>query len=142
MTPEFSGVERRLEKLKTCLSDIEALIKEKSKDEVAKNSNLRAIAERNLEIAAQCCIDIANRIISIEDVEKPQDYFTAIIRLGEARIVPVEFAKNFASIAGFRNVLVHEYADLDWNKVYQWIERLNDFKEFLNYIRKYLDKQS
>jgi hypothetical protein len=40
------------------------------------------IIERNLEIAVQCCIDICHRIISLEDAQKPQDYYESFIRLG------------------------------------------------------------
>jgi uncharacterized protein YutE (UPF0331/DUF86 family) len=35
---------------------------------------LQDIVERNLEVAIQSCIDIANRIISLDDLEKPKDY--------------------------------------------------------------------
>jgi uncharacterized protein YutE (UPF0331/DUF86 family) len=34
---------------------------------------LRDIVERNLEISAQCCIDICHRIISLENSRKPTD---------------------------------------------------------------------
>jgi len=137
MPPEFSGVERRLEKLNSCLSDLEAL-KEKNQKEFAGDSNLRAIVERNLELACQCCIDIANRIISVEDIEKPTDYYSAIIKLGESNIIPLEFATSFASVAGLRNILVHGYLEIDWGEVYQWLRRLDDFRKFVDSIRKYL----
>jgi uncharacterized protein YutE (UPF0331/DUF86 family) len=34
---------------------------------------LRDIVERNLEIAAQCCIDISHRIISLENTRYKRD---------------------------------------------------------------------
>jgi uncharacterized protein YutE (UPF0331/DUF86 family) len=37
---------------------------------------LRDIVERNLEIAAQCCIDISHRIISLENARKPTVYYS------------------------------------------------------------------
>lgn len=137
MPPEFSGVERRLEKLRSCLSDLEAL-KEKTQKELVEDSNLRAIVERNLELACQCCIDIANRIISVEDIEKPTDYYSAIIKLGESGIIPLDFARGFVSVAGLRNILVHGYLEIDWGEIYQWLQRLSDFHKFVNSIRKYL----
>ena len=137
MKPEFSGVERRLEKLKSCLSDLEPF-KERPLRDIAGDSNLRAIVERNLELACQCCIDIANRIISIEDIEKPVDYTTAILKLGEANIIPSEFAKSFSSIAGFRNILIHEYLEIDWKEVYKNLQNIDNFYLFLKHIRKWL----
>ncbi|MDI6840276.1 MAG: DUF86 domain-containing protein [bacterium] len=94
MKEEFSGVERHLEKLKGCLEKLEPLKERKLKDFLS-NSDLRDIAERNLEIAAQRCIDIGGRIISLEQAEKPKDYREHITRLGELKILPIEFAKRF-----------------------------------------------
>jgi len=66
MKPEFSGIERRLDELNERLARLEAL-KAKSRSEFDADPYLRDIAERNLEVAAQCCLDICHRIISIEN---------------------------------------------------------------------------
>ena len=65
MKPEFSGIERRLEKLNVCLKKLDPF-KTKEKEELLKDTYLQDIVERNLEDIAQSVIDIANRIISIE----------------------------------------------------------------------------
>jgi uncharacterized protein YutE (UPF0331/DUF86 family) len=72
MVPEWNGIERHLERLKGCLLKLEPL-KTKRSDEFASDPYLKDIVERNLEIAAQTCIDIAKRIISMEQLEKPRD---------------------------------------------------------------------
>ena len=76
--------------------------------------------ERNLEVAAQECIDIANRIISMEQLEKPRDAYGAVEMLGKVGILPREMAERLATIAGFRNILVHEYLEIDP----PWLRRL------------------
>jgi uncharacterized protein YutE (UPF0331/DUF86 family) len=63
-----------LDELHERLSRLEPL-RDKSRSDFDKDPFLRDIVERNLEIAAQCCIDISNRIISSEKVKKPQDYY-------------------------------------------------------------------
>jgi uncharacterized protein YutE (UPF0331/DUF86 family) len=70
---------------------------------VCSNRYLRDIVERNLEIAAQCCIDICHRIIAVEHALKPSDYYEAILRMGELGVLPVDFARTLAAIAGFRD---------------------------------------
>lgn len=87
-------------------------LKRKRFDDFVDDANLRAMTERWLEIAAQCCIDIAGRIISLEQAEKPKDYKEAIMRLGELRVIPMRFAQKFAPIAGFRNILVYNYLEI------------------------------
>jgi uncharacterized protein YutE (UPF0331/DUF86 family) len=97
--------------------------------------------ERNLEIAAQCCIDISNRIISIERIQKPKDYHEAILRIGEIGVLPMKFALKMAPIAGFRNILVHEYMSVDWDEVYRRLQGLDDIFQFAEYIRQWLHKK-
>ena len=140
MKQEFSGIEKRLEKLKNCLQKLKA-VASKPIDEFLKDDYLRDIVERNLEVAAQCCIDIANRIISIEGIEKPQDYYGAIVKLGQKGVFPIDFAKKLAPIAGFRNILVHNYLDIDWNEVYSHLKKLDDFYEFMKYVQKWLKEE-
>ncbi|MCK4355486.1 DUF86 domain-containing protein, partial [Candidatus Bipolaricaulota bacterium] len=67
------------------------------------------MVERNLEVAAQACIDIANRIISMEQLEKPRDAYGAIEMLGKVGVLPRELAERLSPIADSRNILVHEY---------------------------------
>ena len=87
-----------------------AALREKTRTEFDADPYLRDIVERNLEVAAQCRIDISNRIISLENARKPHDYHEAIVLMGELGVM--------APIAGFRHVLVHEYVNLDWEQVY------------------------
>jgi len=140
METEFSGIEQRLERLKKCLIKLEPL-KEKSKEDFFRDEYLQDIVERNLEVAIQSCIDIANRIISLDELEKPKDYYGSIIKLGEENILPYNFAQKFAPIAGFRNILIHEYLDIDWDEVYKNLQRLNQFYEFMDYIKKWLSRR-
>ncbi|MFH1951766.1 MAG: HepT-like ribonuclease domain-containing protein [Pseudomonadota bacterium] len=71
-------------------------MKGKARSDFDGDPYLRDIVERNLEIAAQCCIDISHRIISLEKAQKPRDYYEAIIRMGELGVVPSDFARRLA----------------------------------------------
>lgn len=99
---------------------------------------MRDIVERNLEIAIQCCIDIANRIISLEGALRPRDAYESILRLGELAVLPVDFARKIAPMAGFRNILAHEYLAIDWDLVYEHLQRLENLLKFAEYIRKWM----
>jgi uncharacterized protein YutE (UPF0331/DUF86 family) len=103
---------------------------------------LRDIVERNLEIAAQCCIDISHRIISLENARKPTGYYDAILSMGELGVLSPDFARHLAPLAGFRNVLVHEYASVDWDQVYQHLQRLADLERFAERIRDWVRRRT
>lgn len=113
----------------------------KVRSEFDADPYLRDIVERNLEVAAQCCIDICNRIISLENAQKPADYYEAILRMAEVGVLPPDFARAFAPIAGFRNILVHEYLGIDWGEVYQSLQDLSSIRRFEEFIVVWLNKQ-
>jgi uncharacterized protein YutE (UPF0331/DUF86 family) len=123
------------------LARLEAL-KAKPRAEFDADPYLRDIVERNLEIAAQCCLDICHRIISLEKALKPRDYYEAFLRMSELGVLPPEFARKLAPIAGFRNILVHEYLGLDWNEVYSNLQKINDLLKFAEHIRQWLKARS
>jgi len=141
MQPEFSGIERRLDELSERLARLEPL-RVKSRAEFDADPYLRDIVERNLEIAAQCCIDISHRIIALEKAEKPRDYYEAVLRLGELGVLPPSFARKLSPLAGFRNILIHEYVGIDWDEVYRNLQHLDDLVRFSELIRRWLSKRS
>ena len=141
MNEEFNGIERRLQRLKGCLRKLEPL-KTKQKTEFETDIYLKDIVERNLEVAAQACIDIANRIIAVEGLEKPSDAYGAIEMLGGAKVLPPDLAHRLAPIAGFRNILVHEYLEIDWDQVLDNLRRLADLYKFADYVVEWMRNRS
>jgi uncharacterized protein YutE (UPF0331/DUF86 family) len=141
MDAEFNGIERRLNELSERLSRLKTL-SVKSKDDYAEDNLLRDLVERNFEIAVQCCIDISHRIIALEKARKPTDYYEAISLMGELGVLPVDFARRLAPIAGFRNILAHEYLSVDWDRVYAHLQNLEDLVQFDTLVRKWLVKRA
>lgn len=136
MTPEFSGIERRLDELDARLSRLSPL-QGRPRADFDADPYLRDIVERTIEIAAQCVIDTCNRIISLEGAQRSADYYEAIVRMGDLSVVSPAFARQFAPIAGFRYVLVHEYTGIDWNEVYDNLQELEDRRTFADAVRKW-----
>lgn len=137
MPGEFSGIERRLSELSERLARLRPLVGRPRSDFDA-DPYLRDIVERNLEVAVQCCIDIAHRIISLEGARKPGDYYAAILQLGELGVLTPEFARRLAPMAGFRNILVHEYLVIEWDEVHRNLNRLDDLERFADHVRAWM----
>lgn len=116
-------------------------LRSKSKSEFFADPYLRDIAERNLEVAAQCVLDIAHRLISLSGAQRPRDYSEAILRLGELGVLRQDFAAHLAPLAGFRNILVHEYLEVDWNEVYRNLQQIDDLARFGEAVRQWLRQQ-
>lgn len=131
-------VSNKLEKLKEYAGYLKSYQKY-TLDDLTKDHTLRGAVERYLHLSAECVIDIAEIMIAELGLRKPEEYREAIDILGESGILPDEFAYHFAPLAGFRNILVHEYTKIDLAEVYRHLqEDLSDFEKFAGYIIEYL----
>lgn len=129
-----------MDELSARLARLEPL-KSRSKAEFDADPYLRDIAERNLEVAAQCVLDISHRLISLAGGQRPRDYYEAILRLGELAVLPPDFAAHLAPLAGFRNILVHEYLEVDWGEVYRNLQQISDLSKFAELVREWLRRK-
>jgi uncharacterized protein YutE (UPF0331/DUF86 family) len=94
-----------------------------------------------LQLASQAAIDIASHILAADFSRQADRYHDVIITLGYEGVLPLDFAQRFASITGFRNVLIHEYLTVDPNRVYAALQTgLDDVRAFAGYITDYLKK--
>jgi uncharacterized protein YutE (UPF0331/DUF86 family) len=108
-------------------------------EEIRDNRTLRAAVERYMEVSLACMIDICEMVISSERFIRPDTYREAILTLGKHNILPRDFAEKLAPAAGFRNVLVHMYTDIDLEKLYSHLQNdIDDLELFAEYIAKFL----
>lgn len=69
-------------------------------------------------------------------------YSNIIIKLAELGAILVEFGERIKGMAGFRNILVHEYANVDLTKLVMVLNTgLDDLREFAGYIMQYIDRR-
>jgi len=94
--------------------------------------------ERCLEISIQCILDICHHIIVDNNWPRPKDNKEAILTINQKGIIPSEFANRILPMVGLRNLLAHEYLKVDLNKLYSYLQNLQDFREFQKYILAYL----
>jgi uncharacterized protein YutE (UPF0331/DUF86 family) len=93
--------------------------------------------ERILELLVIVSCDIIFHLISQQEHEIPTTYRTAFLRAGELNIITKALSSRLAEAAGMRNILVHDYGDIDYSIVHQSIKHaLNDFPKFLVEIDK------
>jgi uncharacterized protein YutE (UPF0331/DUF86 family) len=105
-----------------------------------KDDLLRGALENELRVCAQVCIDISYAIASLENLLKANVDENPIVILGRANILPEDFVRRFKGVVNFRNIIVHEYDEINYRMVSENLGKLNDFKEFATYVVKYLEK--
>jgi uncharacterized protein YutE (UPF0331/DUF86 family) len=105
---------------------------------LSANHEERWIVERGLQLCAQNALDVATHLVASAGHDVT-DYGAAIDWLADMGVLPGEFASRFRAVAGFRNVIVHAYLDIDVASVHGLLnERLDDFVEFARHIDAYV----
>lgn len=100
---------------------------------------LRAV-ERGLQLCAQNALDIATHLAAGagRDVS---DYASAVDTLADLEVLDREFASAFRSVAGFRNILVHGYLEVDLEILHQVLNtRLTEFTAFTDSVEAHLGR--
>jgi len=97
------------------------------------------IVERTLQIMIETCTDIANHIISDEQLRTPVTYSDTFKVLCENNIIPVDLFDIMVKMVKFRNIIVHQYERVDSQIVIVILKKhIDDFIYFKNAIVKYL----
>jgi len=72
-----------------------------------------------LQLSCQVIIDTLDLIIIEENLEKPESRMEQISLLYNAKIISGNLASKLEDMVKFRNILVHEYGEIDREKVYK-----------------------
>ena len=92
----------------------------------------------NLQMAIQNCIDIAAHIISDEELGVAGSTNEMFYMLQENGYLAPELAEKMIAAVGFRNLIVHEYGNVDLKKVYQIAHK--DVGDLKAYLRAVIEK--
>lgn len=132
----------RLARLRDYIEKLRPL-QAKSEQEIAADYVALWAVEQGLQMAAQCVLDICNHVVSDVSTEHPGNYRELILAAGRHGLMPEDFARRFSGLAGFRNVLIQEYAKVDASEVCRNLrDGLADIDRFAEYVRLFLEKES
>lgn len=102
----------------------------------------RWLVERGLQLGAELLFDIGQHILSAHFSVSPGDYDQIARQLAAHGVLAPELAARLKGLGGFRNLLVHEYAELDPVRVLDHLaDAPADFVDFSAAIRRWLDAQ-
>ncbi len=135
-------VEQKIKLIEKEFEDLEKLSKF-SFQEIVSDFLKQNSLERILEKIINRAIDINQHLIAELSKEElpPQSYKETFLKLAEFGVCPREFVENIAKSVGTRNVLVHDYNNVDYSKIYSSIaDCLKDYHQYCDYILKFLEK--
>ena len=102
-----------------------------SMDEYLDDDNIQTIVERKLQLAIQVCMDIGSYLIGQLGLTAPDEPENVFVVLGREGIINRDLARRMVGMVRFRNILVHDYLEIDSHIVYHNLAgELDDFDQF------------
>lgn len=141
MSIDKKSVKEKLAKLEQIIKLLEKF-KKVSREDFLVDFTVNSAAQHNLVLGIEIIADIGHHFLTEVYQLHPKEYKEIIEMLGEYGIVPKKFAKENMKMASFRNLIIHQYMEVDMKKVYQNLQKAPDiFRKFLKYYLKFLEKQ-
>jgi uncharacterized protein YutE (UPF0331/DUF86 family) len=122
----------RLSRLEQLLKSLEVLRGE-GRDDYFGSETRKASAERWLQLAGECAIDLANHAIAHRGLRPPVTYRDSFAILAESGVIDEDLASDMKEWAGLRNILVHLYLTIDHEVLWNVVDR--ELDTMRRYIR-------
>ena len=134
-------VRRRLQKLDEYLAVLDGL-RRHARQEFLADPEKYGAAERFLQLAIEALTDLGNHVIADQGLGSVESYGDIPRLLQEAGLVEDALANQWVKMIGFRNILVHEYLDIDRETVFAALrERLGDLRALQRAFARFLTVQ-
>jgi uncharacterized protein YutE (UPF0331/DUF86 family) len=92
----------------------------------------------SLITALEGCIRVAQHVAAAEVWEAPTTNADAFRVLAAHEVIDRELARRLGAAAGFRNLLIHQYADIDDERVVGHLASLGDLDAFVDSVLGWL----
>lgn len=90
--------------------------------------------------AIECCLSVANHLVSAMGYGQPETYADAFRLLANHGVLDESFEVELERMVGFRNRITHRYWEIDWDEVYRiFAERVDDFERFKVEILRFIE---
>jgi uncharacterized protein YutE (UPF0331/DUF86 family) len=127
-------VAKKLALIETCLSDLQRLARP---DSLASDIREQRFVEHTLQVAIQAALDVASHIVSDRRLGEPRTNRELFDLLERDGWLDATLTATLRNMAGFRNVLVHGYDDVDLAVVEDILaNHLSDLTAFVAAIRR------
>jgi uncharacterized protein YutE (UPF0331/DUF86 family) len=126
MTPlntiQKTSIIKRIDSIETELKDLDEY-KILDFNTYTRDRKVRRDVERIIENIVNATIDIGKIILAGEDIELPDTYREIFIKLGDSGLIDTRLAGCLSDLARLRNILAHQYLDIKWAMINDFISQ-------------------
>ena len=128
----------RVKMLEENISHLEMLREKLSLEEVKTDKTKEWALRYGFLETIQIIVDISCHLCSKYNLGNPATYSECIKLLQEFKYLNDELTKALVGMTGLRNLLIHEYASVDVERLYSLLDNLQDMKAFLLSVKDYV----
>jgi len=128
----------RLKNLEENISLLKRMKKEMSAEDIRTNRFDEWALRYGLFESIQIVIDIACHIAGKYNLGASDTYAQCIDKLIQHDYIDASLGQNLIAAIGLRNLLIHEYTKLDTDKLYGFLDSVDDFSRFIEQIGPYV----
>ncbi|MHA1881877.1 MAG: type VII toxin-antitoxin system HepT family RNase toxin [Candidatus Thorarchaeota archaeon] len=133
-------VNRKLAEIKRLLSEIKK-VTNLDIEEFLSDPYIKDATKYKLIVAIEASISVCNHIVARELNEIPSSYSDCFTNLGNHKIISDDLAKELASMAKFRNLVVHVYWRVDDKKVFEIAQEIIvALERFVQEVGEYVNR--
>lgn len=125
----------RLEQLERNVIELENFKSKNELEEIKKNLQLQWIIRYGLFESIQIVIDISCHLVTKYNLGNPKTYGDCVEFLKQEKYLNTTISDKLLGMIGLRNILIHEYVEINVEKLYDLLNHLADFKTFANEVK-------
>ena len=130
---------QKLNKLKAYLQELRTY-ETISWEEYKTTFHHRRTVERLIQLIVDVAVDINTHTVVDEGQSPPKDAINSFVDAAKLGMMPITFAHQIAPSTGERNIIIHEYEQIDDAVVYKSIiDALQLYDQYINFIVAYLE---
>jgi uncharacterized protein YutE (UPF0331/DUF86 family) len=134
-------ITRHLEQLRIYLDRL-AELRQHSREALRSDWHVQSMVERNLQLAIEVVISVCEQVIASLSLPTPESGREALAALADAGLIGQELAAALQQAVGFRNIIVHQYMNIDYDLVYDALQNeLGDIEAFLVAVSSFVRAQ-
>lgn len=130
--------ERVLRLLNRIERDVGVLADLASRDGIVDDAILLGAVKYHFVTAIEGCAKVAHHLAASEGWPVSDSNGDAVRRLGDRGVLDPSLARSLASAVGFRNLLVHQYAEVDDELTVAHLNDLGDLRQFARQVAGWL----
>ena len=132
---------RKLTKLKGYLQELSTYKSISWEEYIEAFQNQRTV-ERLIQLVVDIAVDINTHMLVDEGYAPPSDAYNSFLEASsKLGLFPESFAQSIAPSTGERNIIVHEYEQIDDVIIYSSIgETLSFYEDYIKHVSTYLNQ--